>query len=205
MKHLLLIGILISSTSVWSKADVIFSIKEIQNIIGDYPAYGTPAETADFNELHRLQDTRTAEECAQAATEDNVSLQVLFAGARGPLKPNDLKKVSKITLLAYNAAFVNIATAKNYYKRPRPYLTDTTLNPCAPREKSMAYPSGHATLSRAYAHMLAEYFPEKREALMERANEVAFHRVLGGVHHPTDIEAGKKLGDAIAKAVAELQ
>lgn len=204
MKHLLLVGILTISPTVWSKADVIFSIKQIQQMLGDYPAHGTPAETADFNELHRLQDSRSKTECDQAALEDNTSLEVLFAGARGPLKPKDLKKVSKITLLAYNAAFVNIATAKNYYKRPRPYLTDTTLNPCAPREKSMAYPSGHATVSRAYAHMLAEYFPEKRAELFERADEIAFHRVLGGVHHPTDIEAGKKFGDAIAKAVEEL-
>lgn len=33
----------------------------------------------------------------------------------------------------------------------------------------------------------------------DRADLIAEDRVLAGVHHPSDIEAGKKLGDAVFK------
>jgi hypothetical protein len=36
---------------------------------------------------------------------------------------------------------------------------------------------------------------------MKRGDEISMHRVLGGVHHPSDIVAGKKLGDAMAMEI----
>lgn len=203
MRHLLVIGFLIISSSAFAKGRYVLSIQELQALLGDYPTHGSSAETADFNELHRLQDTRTQEECAEAIAEGDVTLENMFAGPQGPLKTKDLKRVPTAVLLSYQAAFVNIGTAKKFWQRPRPYLTDATLHPCAPLEKSFAYPSGHTAMSRAYAHMLSKIFPDKEEALFARADEIAHHRVLGGVHHPSDIVAGKKLGDAIAQGVEE--
>ena len=35
---------------------------------------------------------------------------------------------------------------------------------------------------------------KKRKSFLKRAEEVGLDRVIGGVHHPSDVEAGKKLG-----------
>jgi acid phosphatase (class A) len=64
---------------------------------------------------------------------------------------------------------------------------------------SPSYPSGHATRGLAYAAVLAELVPERREALLERGRQVGVDRVIGGVHWPSDIEAGQRLGAALVE------
>jgi acid phosphatase (class A) len=44
--------------------------------------------------------------------------------------------------------------------------------------------------------VLSKLDPSRKELFMKRADQIAADRVLAGVHHPSDIEAGKKLGDA---------
>ena len=36
---------------------------------------------------------------------------------------------------------------------------------------------------------------------MERADEIAQNRIIGGVHHPSDIVAGKKLADKVVENI----
>ena len=62
-----------------------------------------------------------------------------------------------------------------------------------------SYPSGHSTRGTVYAQVLAELFPEKREALVAKGRETGWLRVQGGVHYPTDIYAGRVLGQALAR------
>jgi len=44
--------------------------------------------------------------------------------------------------------------------------------------------------------------PDKKEALLARAEEIAQHRVVVGMHFPHDVAGGKKLAELI---VAELK
>ncbi len=60
-----------------------------------------------------------------------------------------------------------------------------------------SYPSGHATFAYATAVLLAAMVPEKAAAIFQRAEDFAENRVIGGVHYPTDIEAGKICGAVI--------
>ena len=50
-----------------------------------------------------------------------------------------------------------------------------------------------------WALVLAEVVPEQRDALIARAHLIGDDRVLGGVHSPSDVEAGRTLAAAIAK------
>ena len=179
----------------------VFTPGQIRKMLGDFPAEGSPAFEEDFNTLLRFQTVRTEEECAEARLEEEANLGALFAGPKGPLTKEEAKKISLRILPVYAEAGANIWIAKNVYKRPRPYLVNTDLEPCIDRESSYAYPSGHSALARTFAHVLSAFWPERREAFFQRADEVALNRVLGGVHHPSDVEAGKILGDAIAKKV----
>jgi acid phosphatase (class A) len=129
------------------------------------------------------------------------NLENFFAGANGPLTKEEVSKVKIHFAKALVYAGTEIEMAKLYYHRPRPYELHADINPCISKENSKSFPSGHATLARLYAQLLAKYYPEKRNELIERANAIALNRVIGGVHNPTDIEAGKKLGDALAEKI----
>ncbi len=200
MKTILLALVLISSSTFASaeKSIRILTPGAIRNLIGNYPAIGTEASNRDFDILLHMQNTRTPEECASAKLEENASLASMFAGPTGPLTKKEMKIVSVQLLQNYAEIGANIYLAKKMYKRPRPYLVDTNLSPCIDREGSYAYPSGHSATAHYMAAQLIRIYPARKAALLKRADEVAWNRVLGGVHHPSDIEAGKKLGLELA-------
>jgi len=58
-----------------------------------------------------------------------------------------------------------------------------------------SYPSGHAALSRFYAHYLSAIFEDLRVELFSFSNRICFSRLHIGVHFLRDIEAGKYLAD----------
>jgi acid phosphatase (class A) len=170
----------------------------LTKLLGPFPALGSVEENQDFKVLMDYQNSRTKAQCDEAALESKANLQSFFAGPKGPLTVNEIEKVKKHFRAPFLKAGVDITLSKYIYKRPRPYLTHPELVPCISLEKSKAYPSGHAALSRMYAKILGHLYPERKAEIMNRAEEVAQNRVIGGVHHPSDIVAGKKLGDALA-------
>jgi len=83
---------------------------------------------------------------------------------------------------------------KNFYKRPRPYQADPTLHPvCKTTDQPNSYPSGHAIVGYLEAFTLAELVPEKREAILARANDSAHDRLVCGVHYPSDVAASRQV------------
>ena len=89
---------------------------------------------------------------------------------------------------------------KQQFARPRPYDAIPQVKPAVSRESSYSYPSGHSTWGMAEATLLAELQPERREAILDRGRQVGYDRVVGGVHYPSDVDAGQILGNAIAQA-----
>jgi acid phosphatase (class A) len=88
--------------------------------------------------------------------------------------------------------------AKDFYKRPRPYVTDPSLIN-GKLEKSFSYPSGHSTESMVLALVLSDLFPDKHDAIIAKARSIGWHRVQTARHYPTDIYAGRVLAQAIVK------
>ena len=70
------------------------------------------------------------------------------------------------------------------------------MQPCVALPANDSYPSGHAYGAYLRAAVLAEIFPEKRAEIFDRARYVAWGRVIGGVHFPTDLEGGRRLAEA---------
>ena len=89
-------------------------------------------------------------------------------------------------------------TIKDIYKRPRPYSANTSIQPCLPRESGWSFPSGHSTFYRAAAELLVDLLPERRERLLAVGLSGGSSRTLCGVHYPSDVEAGQRLGEAAA-------
>ena len=179
----------------------ILSKAEIRMLLGDYPALGTADGLSDLDTLLYYQETRTQEQCDYAASQDSVSLKSLFHKNNGPLSKKEAFWLQIRLAPLYAEAGYNILKAKKLYDRPRPYDSHPQLNPCIPKESSKAYPSGHTTLGRALGRVLSEIYPERAALFMKRADEISKNRVIGGVHYPSDVAAGKILGDEIADVV----
>lgn len=163
------------------------------------PAAGTRAYKKDFAVLEDWQNRRTAEQCAKANTAAKAGFDEFFADISpfpSPLTGEAAAIFKRIKIETDGVA----ADIKDRYKRQRPFHTDPALDPCLGRIGGLAYPSGHATISRMYALVLSELVPADKNKFLARADDAALDRVIGGVHHPSDIEAGKKLADRLFKA-----
>jgi len=91
-----------------------------------------------------------------------------------------------------------LTDAKDTFNRKRPFEITKKTKLFVPIESTPSYPSGHSTRATLWALVLAQIFPDQKDALMARARQVGDDRVLGGVHFPSDVEAGRKLAAAIA-------
>lgn len=87
---------------------------------------------------------------------------------------------------------------KEKWHRLRPPAKNPKLKPVGKFENQGSYPSGHAAFGWFTGIVLADMLPEMRDAIMTRAREISMNRLVGGVHYPSDIEAGRLLGVACA-------
>lgn len=161
------------------------------------PALGTPAQRQDESELREFQKNRTAAECETAKKEILVSLDAFFGTPAGLLPKNNIQSLSPFFEQVRNDGDFFVQKLKKDFPRQRPFLYLTGLEPCVAREVTGAYPSGHAVLSRLYSLILIDIYPAQKSGIEKRAQEIADHRVMVGMHHRSDIEAGQKLGTLI--------
>ncbi|WP_438481128.1 phosphatase PAP2 family protein [Oleiharenicola lentus] len=154
---------------------------------------------ADLEVVYQVQQRRTPEQIAVSGYfADNTVFQ--YDAAIGTwFTAVNLPKTSELFLQVYADRFAISSKGKEVWNRPRPPLLDKRIRVTAPLPKSGSYPSGHSTQAFLWAGLLAEIFPEQRAALRERAELVAWSRVTAGVHYPSDIVAGRMLGDALVK------
>lgn len=163
------------------------------------PADGSPEDLADLQGVRDWQLKRTAAQCARANAAARAAFTEFFGEISpfpSPLPPKAAAILERIKKETDGAA----AGVKDRFKRPRPFLRASDLDPCLGRIGGKAYPSGHATISRVLGRLLSDLVPSRGGDYMARADAAALERVIGGVHHPADIEAGKLLGDRLYAA-----
>lgn len=166
------------------------------------PADGSEADKKDFIEMLRLQNGRTPQDCERAGREAASGYESFF-GDIGPfpvpVPPEAAAFLKRVRSDVARSAYV----FKKRFARKRPFLRDQEIKPCLSLEEGYAYPSGHAALAMTFALVLADLRPDLREQLLARASSVGIDRALGGVHHPSDVEAGKELGAALYAEIAK--
>lgn len=169
------------------------------------PAKGSAVDREDFRILHVYQDQRTDEECEAANRQSIPTLNAFFGPSTGILTASEIKKVSVEGTRLISKVFKIVDPFKEEYLRTRPYNADPTLHPCIQKPGgNRAYPSGHAAAGIVLAAFLAQKFPSKKAELIEQGKQIGINRLIGGVHHPSDVKAGQSLGKQIAKDLAEL-
>lgn len=171
---------------------------DILDLLPPNPADGSPEQKAELAMLRHVSATRTKREIAVARSQVDFSF-FSYAVIVGPwFKKESLprthalfKRVEKTTKGITNKG-------KRHWKRARPYDADPTVK-VLEKERSLSYPSGHSTRGMVYACVLAELFPEKRDALMDFGFNAGWNRIVANVHYPSDVNAGRTLGLAIAR------
>ena len=165
------------------------------------PATGSPQALKELAELHHIQETRTPEQVAHAQADDREESMFAFADVLGPkFNRASLPHTALLSdhVKANESPIVN--PAKKFFERPRPYHADATIHPvCKTTDNraDFAYPSGHGTTGYLEALTLAQMLPEKRDALLARADDYAHSREVCGVHYPSDEVASKAVAYAV--------
>jgi len=166
------------------------------------PLPDSPEQAADMEEVRAVFHASSSNDIAAAYSEKTFSAFNCTPAIGAFFQSNNLPK----TALFFNCVQADAAAitdnAKDFYKRPRPYVTDPGLAN-GKLEKSFSYPSGHSTDSMVFALVLADLFPDKHDAIIAGARSIGWHRVQIARHYPTDIYAGRVLAQAIVKQMVK--
>ena len=196
--------VLVSGVPVFTQApataNLPVAVQNLATFLGPFPPADSDAGKADLAIVLWCQQTRTSRDTQLAAAEVKLTLSAYGTAIGKPLLSAQYPKTAALVDKVAKDIKAQTDALKKLYGRPRPYLADPRVVPAIERETSPSYPSGHATRGLAIAIVLAELVPERREALLEQGRQVGVHRVVGGVHYPTDITSGQRLGARMAEA-----
>ena len=117
------------------------------------------------------------------------------------------KHTSKLVLEAYDELGVVCFVFKERFNRVRPSILaekyGMKLGTVVKIPGHPAYPSGHATGAFTMAYLLQELDPDKAEIYRKDAERMARNREIGGLHYPSDTEAGRLLARQIVDSLLE--
>ncbi|MBS1659741.1 MAG: phosphatase PAP2 family protein [Bacteroidetes bacterium] len=88
---------------------------------------------------------------------------------------------------------------KNQYKRPAPYLVDSTVKALGARSTLPSYPSEGAVLAGVMAEMMQLFFPGEVSTIQQKLAEHELSLIASGAATRSDITAGETLGRQIAE------
>jgi acid phosphatase (class A) len=201
---------------------------DVIHVLAPPPARGSEAERRDLEAVLEVQRTSSPERMRLAESDATADISA-FAGVLG-VDPAKLPGVAAfLRKVARDTQFAT-TIGKDCWERPRPFVLDSRIHPpgrmqpqvaSRPGEPNMAphdatspcpplaptpaysysYPSGHSTTGARTAILLAQMVPEKRAELFARGWDFGNSRVVGGVHYPSDVEAGRIDATAMVAAM----
>jgi hypothetical protein len=176
---------------------------DVKSLLSGPPAPDSPENRADIQAVLSRQKTRTPADIARARSEETLS-PAAFADVLGTgFTPDKFPLTFALLNDATTDADSISSAAKQLWHRPRPPLQDHDIHPVVPVPANASYPSGHATRGALWSIILAQLAPELKDRLLARGAQIGQDRIVGGVHFPTDVAAGQKLGRALAKRFLE--
>jgi membrane-associated phospholipid phosphatase len=93
--------------------------------------------------------------------------------------------------------------AKRAVNRPRPSETDPSIVTAIPVPDGSSFPSDYAAAAAAAAGVLSYLFPDRAGAFSDKAEEAMQGRLLAGVEYPSDVAAGRSIGEKVAALAIE--
>lgn len=167
------------------------------------PAAGSPADLIERAEVAGIQAAATPERIARARADAEETVYVMFGGLLGPaFKAEALPLTAALFARLDKTEKATTGPAKSTFARTRPYLAYADhIKALVPASRSGSYPSSHATRVTLEGIILGVMLPEQRAAIWDRVADYAESRVVGGMHYPADVAAGRLAGTAEAAAL----
>lgn len=166
------------------------------------PAPNSAPWQQDIDAVIRAQ-RRATEKDREAARQQQPVRPEMVASIITP-SINRTKQPQTFALLDNAGASCGAAVrkAKEFWNTERPFKRDARVKALFSGTNNGAYPSGHTACSLVYAEILGVLFPAQRSALRQRADEIAWNRVIAGVHYPHDLKGGEQLAFWILGALS---
>lgn len=165
------------------------------------PEDRSPAQAEELGRLRRIQSARTTERLRRALEDDSHEDVGAFVRVLGPrFDIAHLPATRAVLEVVQNDASVAASMAKTAFHRHRPWMFDAGLTGCSRGKKVdplTSYPSGHATFGYSEAVVLADLIPSRAQAIMTRASDFGYSRLVCEVHFPSDVAAGATLGTTV--------
>jgi acid phosphatase (class A) len=171
------------------------------------PAAGSAADKADRAALAaakaRLRDTGWERATTQVHLRSPEVAKQLWCAAGRQLSPDVAPAFNRLLMRA--GADVSNASdaAKLVTKRDRPFVGDPDAKTCDPRATqatiSYSYPSGHSALGVVWSEIATDVVPGRAQPLRALGAEFGDNRIICGVHYPSDVAAGRQMGQALVK------
>ena len=165
------------------------------------PVAGSATEKAELAELHDIQQHRSGGQMDQARWDDAHEDWRLFIAVLGPNFDMDhLPATAKVMAEVMNDQEIAATRAKAYFKRPRPWKLDPTIQGCDYKPSAnplTSYPSGHTIVGFSLGVVLADLMPNRASDILQRAQEYGYNRLVCGLHFRSDTIASQTLGTAV--------
>jgi acid phosphatase (class A) len=180
---------------------------DYRSVIAVPPAEDSITAQADFEVAHLLHANRTPENIALARRYEHFSAFTMLTTVFGDAcTPEALPQTAAFFKQAYAESRPVLLAAKYDWKRARPYARDPSLEPAMTKmPPNTSYPSGHSYESAWTAALLTAAFPEHDSVWAEHARLARWSRLYAGMHYPTDVVAGRLLGEAVGQAMLHSQ
>lgn len=194
---LIIFGIAATALPQSAKKTVFVSAEqlEVASVLLNPPAMDSAQTKSEIADLHQLEKTRTPEQVLRAQQDDAQEDIFIFQNVLGKnFNREALPATALLSDHVHGDEGTIVTPAKKFFRRPRPYFFDTTLKPVCKMKTDptdYSYPSGHGTSGYLEALTLVLLVPEKRDAILARADDYAHNRLVCGVHYQSDVVASK--------------
>jgi len=197
---LALIAVLGGTASAFAGHFVADNALDLRALITPPPAADSLVTRAELDVVLQFQDLRTPALAKRAQEIENETLFGFAADVVGPwFKVESLPKTAALFAAVREDFIVVNRASKALWPRKRPPFVDPRVKPCVEFSDSGSYPSGHGIQSALWAALLGELLPDHAAGFQARALETRRMKMFTGVHYPSDLEAGRILGEALAR------
>ncbi len=177
---------------------------DLSKLLAPPPDMQSDQQRRDIVAVLEAQKLRTPEQVARAIADSDASPFEIAGGVLGPnFTAARLPKTTAFFNHVYSDEHALLRAMKDVWNRPRPFAVSKEIKAVGKPATGGSYPSGNSTRGYLTAIILANMLPEKKAELFARGRELGTDRVVAGDHFPTDIEAGRVAGTAIATGLME--
>jgi len=173
---------------------------DLGRLLPPAPANDSEITRSEIERMLKIQKERSPAEAQRAADDAKVTIYRFSDALGNPIVFNakSLPKVDTLFRKVLHEEGAVVQAGKRSFARPRPFVLESRIQPVIDKPTNDSYPSGHTIWARTVGLLLSDMVPEFRGQIMARADEYSFNRVVAGVHYPSDVDAGKLAGTALA-------